>query len=467
MYLKYCEGKDLEILRSKYRNEIESLPLKNDDSTYKNFIIYDFVMNSNGEKNKFVDCGAGPSSLAWLLCEHFEEGHMIDISVKNSFQRKNLYHNIGDFFTYIESHEDNTINYALDGCSLTHFEYGENGNTGLLKAADSLYRKIKKGGYVVIASDVIAHTDESYHNQNEFVKVDDIFLSKNKLVKGSMKLIEKNEFESLKHSIKIEKIEAGGSVANTMAGISYLKGNASFIGKINTDEFGKIYKKSLEKINVNFSYIEKDENLPTGASIIFITPDSERTMCTYLGISSQLSKNDIDEKNIKDYEIIFLEGYLWDKGMSEQMFKQVINLAKKNNIKIAMSLSDIFCVSRHREDFFKLFINDLDILIGNENEINELMQKNNLLDSLNELKNINKLIIITRSENGSVTVLNNEITNCESVKVEKVLDLTGAGDLFAAGFLKEYLDKSNIKKCLQTGSNLAAKIIQKVGARLN
>ena len=300
-----------------------------------------------------------------------------------------------------------------------------------------------------------------------FVKVDDIFLSKNKLVKGSMKLIEKNEFESLKNSIKIEKIEAGGSIANTMAGISYLKGNASFIGKINTDEFGKIYRKSLEKINVNFSYVEKDENLPTGASIIFITPDSERTMCTYLGISSQLSKNDIDEKNIKDYEIIFLEGYLWDKGMSEQMFKHVINLAKKNNVKIAMSLSDIFCVSRHREDFFKLLINDLDILIGNENEINELMQKNNLLDSIQELKKINKLIVITRSENGSLAILNNEITNCESVKIEKILDLTGAGDLFASGFFKEYLDKSDIKKCLQTGSTLAAKVIQKIGARLN
>ena len=300
-----------------------------------------------------------------------------------------------------------------------------------------------------------------------FVKVDDIFLSKNKLVKGSMKLIEKNEFESLKNSIKIEKIEAGGSIANTMAGISYLKGNASFIGKINTDEFGKIYRKSLEKINVNFSYVEKDENLPTGASIIFITPDSERTMCTYLGISSQLSKDDIDEKNIKDYEIIFLEGYLWDKGMSEQMFKHVINLAKKNNVKIAMSLSDIFCVSRHRDDFFKLLINDLNILIGNENEINELMQKNNLLDSIQELKKINKLIIITRSENGSLAILNNEITNCESVKIEKILDLTGAGDLFASGFFKEYLDKSDIKKCLQAGSTLAAKVIQKIGARLN
>ena len=300
-----------------------------------------------------------------------------------------------------------------------------------------------------------------------FVKVDDSFLQKNKLIKGSMKLIEKSEFENLKNTIKIEKIEAGGSVANTMAGIAYLKGDPSFIGKINSDEFGKIYKKSLEKINVNFRYSEKDESLPTGASIIFITPDSERTMCTYLGISSQLSKDDINEDDIKDYEVIFLEGYLWDKGLSEEMFKHVINLAKKNNIKIAMSLSDIFCVTRHRKDFFNLLISDLNILIGNENEINELMQKNNLLDSINEIIKINKLIIITRSANGSLAVSNNEITNCEIVKVEKVLDLTGAGDLFASGFFNEYLNKSNIKKCLQTGSELAAKIIQKIGARLN
>jgi fructokinase len=300
-----------------------------------------------------------------------------------------------------------------------------------------------------------------------FAKVDDSFLQKNKLIKGSMKLIEKSEFENLKNTIKIEKIEAGGSVANTMAGIAYLKGDPSFIGKINSDEFGKIYRKSLEKINVNFRYAEKKESLSTGASIIFITPDSERTMCTYLGISSQLSKNDINEDDIKNYEVIFLEGYLWDKGMSEEMFKHVINLAKKNNIKIAMSLSDIFCVTRHRKDFLNLLINDLNILIGNENEINELMQKNNLLESINEIIKMNKLIIITRSTNGSLAVSNSKITNCEIVKVEKILDLTGAGDLFASGFFKEYLNKSNIKQCLRTGSELAAKIIQKIGARLN
>ena len=297
-------------------------------------------------------------------------------------------------------------------------------------------------------------------------KVDDEFLNKNKLIKGSMKLINEAEFEELKKDIKIEKVVAGGSVANTMAGIAHLKGNSSFIGKINSDNFGEMYRRSLQDINVNFSYLEKNENLSTGASIILITPDSERTMCTYLGISSHLSADDLNENNIIDQELIFLEGYLWDKGISEKMFKHGISIAKKNKVKIAMSLSDIFCVTRHKEDFYNLLKNDLDILIGNENEINELANKKNLLDSVNQLKKLNKLIVITRSEDGSMAIKNNEIINCNSTRVQKVLDLTGAGDLFAAGFLKEYLDKSDIKKCLETGSILASKIIQKIGARL-
>jgi sugar/nucleoside kinase (ribokinase family) len=297
-------------------------------------------------------------------------------------------------------------------------------------------------------------------------KVDDEFLIKRNFIKGSMRLINKSEFEDLKKNIKIEKIVAGGSVANTMSGIAFLKGNPSFIGKINSDRFGEIYKKSLEDINVKFPYLQKNENLSTGASIILITPDSERTMCTYLGISSHLSESDINENNIINNELIFLEGYLWDKGISEKMFKHAIKIAKKNKVKIAMSLSDIFCVTRHKEDFNKLLKDDLDILMGNENEINELTSKKNLLDSINQLKKLNKLIIVTKSENGSVAIKDNEIINCDSVKVNKILDLTGAGDLFAAGFLKEYLEKSEIKKCLVTGSILASKIIQKIGARL-
>jgi fructokinase len=269
------------------------------------------------------------------------------------------------------------------------------------------------------------------------------------------------------NNIKIEKIVAGGSVANTMAGIAHIKGKSSFIGKINSDNFGELYKKSLQDINVNFSYLEKNEDLSTGASIILITPDSERTMCTYLGVSSYLSANDINENSITDNELIFLEGYLWDKGISEKMFVHLINIAKKNRIKIAMSLSDIFCVTRHKKDFYNLLKNDLDILIGNENEINELTNKKILLDSINELRQFNKLIIITRSDKGSMAIANNEVISCDSVKVDEILDLTGAGDLFAAGFLKEYLDKSEIKKCLETGSMLASKIIIKIGARLN
>ena len=297
-------------------------------------------------------------------------------------------------------------------------------------------------------------------------KVNDEFLIKNNLVKGSMKLIDKFEFESLQKNIKIEKVVAGGSVANTMAGISYLKGSPSFIGKINSDKFGDLYKKSLEDIDVNFPYLKKNETLPTGASIILITPDSERTMCTYLGISSHLSADDISKNSILDHELIFLEGYLWDKGNSEKMFKHAINIAKENKIKIAMSLSDIFCVTRHRQDFYNLLKNDLNILIGNENEINELTGKENLLNSINQLKEFDKLIVVTRSDKGSLAINNNEVINCESIKVDKVLDLTGAGDLFAAGFLKEYLDKSDIKKCLTVGSIAASKIIQKIGARL-
>ena len=206
-------------------------------------------------------------------------------------------------------------------------------------------------------------------------KVDDEFLIKRNFIKGSMKLINKTEFEDLKKNIKIEKIVAGGSVANTMSGIAYLKGSPSFIGKINSDSFGEIYKKSLEDIIVKFSYLQKNENLSTGASIILITPDSERTMCTYLGISSHLSESDINENNILDNEIIFLEGYLWDKGISEKMFKHAINLAKKNKVKIAMSLSDIFCVTRHREDFYNLLKNDLDKYLDADSELIKSLSK--------------------------------------------------------------------------------------------
>jgi len=299
-----------------------------------------------------------------------------------------------------------------------------------------------------------------------FAQVEESFLKDNNLIKGSMKLINEEEFIQLKQKIKIKKTLSGGSVANSMSGISYLNGDASFIGKINSDEFGELYKKSLEDIDVKFLYNPKKEIIPTGTCIILITPDSERTMCTYLGISSKLAANDLNEKDIMNKELIFLEGYLWDKGLSEKMFKQAISFAKKNKVKIGMTLSDTFCVTRHKDDFYNLLKNDLDILIGNENEINELTGNKNLSDSINQLILLNKLIIVTRSERGSLAVYNNIIIYCDSVRVNKVIDVTGACDLFAAGFLKEYIEKSEIKKCLETGSLMASKIIQKIGARI-
>jgi fructokinase len=299
-----------------------------------------------------------------------------------------------------------------------------------------------------------------------FSHVEDDFLIKNNLVKGSMKLLDKNEFQRLKKLIKIEKTIAGGSVANTMAGITYLGGFSSFVGKINNDEFGTLYKKSLKNSKVNFIYKAKDEKIHTGTCIVLITPDSERTMCTYLGISSQLSVKDLDKNKFNNHRLIFLEGYLWDKGLSEKMFKDAIKFSKKNNIKIAMTLSDIFCVKRHKVDFINLLKNDLDILIGNENEMNELMNQDNLVESINKLKNFNKLIVITRSENGSIAIQKGNIFKCKSYKVNRVVDLTGAGDLFASGFLKEYVNGSKMNKCLKLGSYAAAQVIQKVGARL-
>jgi fructokinase len=294
-------------------------------------------------------------------------------------------------------------------------------------------------------------------------KVDDKFLIERKLIKGSMKLINKSEFLDLEKNIKIEKIVAGGSVANTMSGIAYLKGTPSFIGKINSDSFGEIYKKSLEDINVKFPYLQKNENLSTGASIILITPDSERTMCTFLGIAGKINQQDIDELAIKQSELVFLEGYLWDEGEPKSAFSKAFKLANKT----AMSLSDKFCVERHKESFLDLVKNKLDITFANEQEILHLIDANSFTEVIEFGKNLGKLLIVTRSAKGSIAIFNNEVFECESQKNLKLVDLTGAGDLFAAGFLHGYINEMSIQESLEKGTEMASKIIQKIGARLN
>ena len=294
-------------------------------------------------------------------------------------------------------------------------------------------------------------------------KVDDDFLVKNHLIKSTMKLINEEEFKKLSSNLKIEKTMAGGSVANSIVGLAQLKNDVSFIGKINDDKFGLSYEKSLISENVKYFYNKKKENIPTGISLILITPDSERTMCTFLGISGKITPNDLNDDEIKRSEIIFLEGYLWDEGRPKDTFNKAFALAKKT----AMTLSDKFCVDRHKKSFFDLVKNKLDITFANEQEILSLIDSNSFKDVIGFLKKLKKLIVITRSDKGSIAINGPEVIECNSQKNLKIVDLTGAGDLFAAGFLHGYINNKTTKESLEKGTEMASKVIQIIGARLS
>ena len=294
-------------------------------------------------------------------------------------------------------------------------------------------------------------------------KVDDDFLVKNDLTKSTMKLINEEEFKKLSSNLKIEKTMAGGSVANSIVGLAQLKNDVSFIGKINDDKFGLSYEKSLISENVKYFYNKKKENIPTGTSLILITPDSERTMCTFLGISGKITPNDLNDDEIKRSEIIFLEGYLWDEGRPKDTFNKAFALAKKT----AMTLSDKFCVDRHKKSFFYLVKNKLDITFANEQEILSLIDSNSFKDVIGFLKKLKKLIVITRSDKGSIAINGPEVIECNSQKNLKIVDLTGAGDLFAAGFLHGYINNKTTKESLEKGTEMASKVIQIIGARLS
>jgi len=294
-------------------------------------------------------------------------------------------------------------------------------------------------------------------------KVNEDFLTKNNLIKGTMKLVDEKEFKQLLSNLTIEKTIAGGSVANSIVGLSQLDNEVSFIGKINDDKLGGEYEKSLTNEKVKYRYNKKEENTPTGTCLILITPDSERTMCTFLGIAGQISPRDIDEKFVKESELVFLEGYLWDEGEPKAAFDKALRLANKS----AMSLSDKFCVERHKQNFYNLVKNKLDIIFANEQEIIELIDAKTFDDVIAFGKGLNKTLLITRSHKGSVAISGSEVTECEGQKNLKIVDLTGAGDLFAAGFLHGYINKMTTKKCLEVGTEMASKIIQKIGARLN
>ena len=294
-------------------------------------------------------------------------------------------------------------------------------------------------------------------------KVDDSFIIKNNLTKSTMKLFfDENEFKKLLGNLKIEKTVSGGSVANSIVGISQLGNKVGFIGKIADDEFGNRYEEGLKSEKVEYFYSKNKEDLPTGTCLILVTPDSERTMCTYLGIAGKINENDINTDAVKKSEIIFLEGYLWDEGEPKKAFDKAISCAKK----VAMSLSDQFCVDRHKAHFLNLIKNKIDITFANEQEITSLIDTKNFNDVINFSKQLNKLIIITRGEKGAVIINGKEIIECGVKKNIKILDLTGAGDLFAAGFLHGYINNLSKKECLEKATEMAARVIQQVGARL-
>ena len=293
-------------------------------------------------------------------------------------------------------------------------------------------------------------------------KVEENFLTKNQLTKSTMKLVDESEFKKLLSDLKIEETVSGGSVANSIVGLSQLKNKVGFIGKVNDDDLGEKYEEGLKKEKVEYFYSKKNEKLPTGTCLILITPDSERTMCTFLGTAGKINEDDVDVNAVKNSDIIFLEGYLWDEGAPKKAFDKAI----QNSNKTAMSLSDLFCVERHKQHFLDLVKNKLDITFANEQEITSLIDAKNFEEVISFSKSLNKLVIVTRGEKGAIAIKSNDVAECNVLKNLKIVDLTGAGDLFAAGFLHGHVNNLSLKESLEKGTEMSSKVIQKIGARI-
>ena len=293
-------------------------------------------------------------------------------------------------------------------------------------------------------------------------KVNEQYLSDNKLIKSTMKLVDEAEFKKLLSTLKIEDTVSGGSVANSIVGLSQLGNKVGFIGKVNDDDFGQKYEDGLKKESVNFFYNKKKESLPTGTCLILITPDSERTMCTFLGTSGRINENDVNVSSLKESEITLLEGYLWDEGEPKSAFDKAI----KHSNKVAMSLSDLFCVERHKKHFLDLVKNKADITFANEQEVTSLINAKNFEEIISFGREIEKILVVTRGENGSVAINKDGVIECQSRQNLKIVDLTGAGDLFAAGYLHGYINNLTISESLEKGTEMSSKIIQQIGARL-
>ena len=294
-------------------------------------------------------------------------------------------------------------------------------------------------------------------------KVDDTFIKKNNLTKSTMKLIfDENEFKNLLTNLKIEKTVSGGSVANSIVGLAQLGNEVGFIGKVSDDDFGEKYEIGLKREKVDYIYSKKKENLPTGTCLILVTPDSERTMCTFLGVAGQINEQDINDRAVKNSDMVFLEGYLWDEGEPKKAFEKAITFANK----VAMSLSDKFCVDRHKTHFLDLVKNKLDITFANEDEMMSLINAKNFKEVIAFAKEIEKLLIITRGEKGAISIKGDQVTEVGIKRNLNIVDLTGAGDLFAAGYLHGFINDFKQKECLEKGTEMSSQIIQQIGARI-
>jgi len=296
-------------------------------------------------------------------------------------------------------------------------------------------------------------------------RCDDAFLSNQGMEKGFMQLIEAGRAEKLYQTMGPATEQSGGSVANSIAGIASFGGKCAFIGRVADDQLGKVFAHDIQSIGVAYDTPPSDVGLPTARCFVLVTPDGERTMNTFLGASTELKPADVDKQVIAQSQVTYLEGYLFDKPEAKAAFNEAAVTAREAGRKVALSLSDAFCVDRHREDFLALVRGGVDILFANENEITSLYQLNTFEDAAGAVRAEAEIAVLTRSEQGSVVISGNETIEVPAAPVDKVVDVTGAGDLYAAGFLHGLTAGRDLDTCGRLGALAASEIISHIGAR--
>ncbi len=299
------------------------------------------------------------------------------------------------------------------------------------------------------------------------VNIEDKFLEINNLDKGSMNLINSDESQRLLENCKVIKQISGGSSANTVVCLAELGNDVQFIGRVKNDQFGNFFSSDIKKSKTIFNTPPTNEGASTAHSIILITPDAQRTMCTYLGASIEFDQKDIDFSVLKESKYLYLEGYLWDSELAKNAFLKAAQIAKQSNTKIILSLSDSFCVDRHRKSFLELIDEYVDIVFCNESEVLSLFQKDKLATCQRDLSSLCELVVVTLGSNGSLVVNKDYIEVIKSITKKKVIDTTGAGDIYAGGFIHGLINNYSLKKCGEIGSICAGQIITQLGSRSN